>query len=346
LQKLEGLYGKMNQLLGLSIASFAITWLSVTLSKHYLQRYLLDIPNERSSHSQPTPRGGGLSFLVAFALTAAIAQFCGSSFISLEQSLLWLSLIPLALISAIDDWRGVSAAVRYGVQFAVSTFVVTQCGAFLFPGLSQLGLTGDILATLLTIIGMTALINFCNFMDGLDGLVAGVSAVQLGFLALWFDQPLLWLLVAALAGFLYWNWSPAKIFMGDVGSTFLGAAVALALLYPKSDLASAWSALAIVLPLVGDAIYTLSRRLLHGENIFQAHRTHLYQRLQQAGWSHAQVASTYIALTLLVASSITFWGLWGAGLSLMGAIAAILGGELYLKCGKQAPAVSCSAFKL
>jgi Fuc2NAc and GlcNAc transferase len=161
------------------------------------------------------------------------------------------------------------------------------------------------IASLLTIIGMTAFINFYNFMDGLDGLVAGVTAVQLGFLALWLNQPILWLLVAALLGFLYWNWSPAKIFMGDVGSTTLGAVVAIAFLSSNNTPASAWSAIAITLPLIGDAIYTLCRRLLRGENIFKAHRSHLYQRLQQSGWPHAQVATTYMGITFLIALSLS-----------------------------------------
>ncbi|MGV2391304.1 MAG UNVERIFIED_CONTAM: hypothetical protein LVR29_33775 [Microcystis novacekii LVE1205-3] len=99
-------------------------------------------------------------------------------------------------------------------------------------------------------------------MDGLDGLVAGCTAVQLGFLALYFQQPILWLLVAALVGFLLWNWSPAKIFMGDVGSTSLGAIVAMVLLNTQGNQGQAWSALTITFPLIGDAIYTLICRLL------------------------------------------------------------------------------------
>jgi UDP-N-acetylmuramyl pentapeptide phosphotransferase/UDP-N-acetylglucosamine-1-phosphate transferase len=212
---------------------------------------------------------------------------------------------------------------------------VAYCGAFPFPVLTQLGTTGEIIASLFTIIGMTALINFYNFMDGLDGLVAGVTAVQLGFLALWFNQPILWIFVAALLGFLYWNWSPAKIFMGDVGSTVLGAVVAIAFLSNNNSPAIAWSAITITLPLIGDAIYTLCRRLLQGENIFKAHRSHLYQRLQQSGWLHGQVALIYMGMTFLVAISLSIFGTlaaWGCGVGVLMAIAIA---ETHLQTGKQ-----------
>lgn len=327
----------MQHLSTLAPIGFLVALFSVAAIERYLQRHFLDLPNERSSHGQPIPRAGGLSFIIAFTLTLMLWGCLGGCQSDRIPIWLWLSLIPLVLVSLLDDWLGTSAGIRYGLQLGVSAIAVSQCGAFPFPGASQLGTTGAILAMFLTLIGMTAFINFYNFMDGLDGLVAGVSAVQLVFLALWFDEPSLLLLVCALLGFLYWNWSPAKIFMGDVGSTFLGATVAIAFLAPSANAARSWSALAITLPLVGDAIYTLSRRLGRGENIFQAHRTHLYQRLQQAGWSHARVALTYIALTLAIGISVNLWGGFGAGISLVGAIAAIVAGEWYLSARQQRP---------
>ncbi|NEO11019.1 MULTISPECIES: glycosyltransferase family 4 protein [unclassified Moorena] len=321
----------MHPLLTLCVISFSLSLLSVALIKQNLSQQLIDIPKERSSHSQPTPRGGGLGFIIAFAIAIIASQFLGLNLIDSGQNTLWFALIPLVIIGIIDDWRGVPASVRYLVQFSVATVVVASCGAFPFPGLAHLGIAGELIATLLTIIAMTALINFYNFMDGLDGLVGGVTAVQLGFFALWLNQPLLWLLVAALGGFLYWNWSPAKIFMGDVGSTFLGAVVAITLLSQNHNPASAWSALAFTLPLIGDAIYTLCRRLLRGENIFKAHRSNLYQRLEKSGWSHSQVAITYICITLLMAFSIDFLRTIGAWSSLASVIVAIACAETYLR---------------
>jgi UDP-N-acetylmuramyl pentapeptide phosphotransferase/UDP-N-acetylglucosamine-1-phosphate transferase len=148
-------------------------------------------------------------------------------------------------------------------------------------------------------------------------------------LAFYLQQPYLWLLAAALLGFLYWNWSPAKIFMGDSGSTFLGAMIAVSLL-PHKDPAIAWSGLAITLPLVADTIYTLIRRLRDQENIFQAHRSHLYQRLQQSGLTHATVASLYILTNLAI--GILLWTIPTIGglVSLLLVLGNIFIGEVYL----------------
>lgn len=321
----------------LTIASFLLSLLTVALIRQRFSQHLLDIPNDRSSHTQPTPRGGGLGFIVAFTVTGAIAVYIGvpnspqGGFIVPLQ--MGLVLIPLAILGAVDDRRGVPVSIRFLVHLLAAGAAITFFGFFPQPWLTSLGMLGVIVAITFTAIGMTALINFYNFMDGLDGLVAGVTAVQLGFLAFYLNQPIFWLLVTALLGFLWWNWSPAKIFMGDAGSTVLGASVAIALLNGSNnyDPARAWSALAITLPLVSDATYTLVRRLLRGENIFKAHRSHLYQRLHQAGWSHAQVAATYIGITVVSAANINFFGLYGAWMSLVGVIAALMLGESYLR---------------
>lgn len=308
------------------------------------RQQLLDIPNERSSHSQPTPRGGGLGFIVAFALTGAIAQLLPTVFPDLHfptlmvrgwtlplMGLLGVSLLPLAIVGFLDDRQSVPALWRYLVQLSAASLAVLTLGPFPQPWLIGWGWLGTGVAIALTLVGMTAIINFYNFMDGLDGLVGGVSAVQFSFLALYLHQPYLALLVAALLGFLWWNWSPAKIFMGDVGSTALGAMVAIALLQGSTEALQAWSAFGIALPLLLDAIYTLARRLLRQENIFQAHRTHIYQRLQRFGWSHAQVASLYMGLTLAVGCSIWLWNLTGLLLSLGALGACLAAGELYLQ---------------
>ncbi|MEC4813525.1 MAG: glycosyltransferase family 4 protein [Scytonema sp. PMC 1069.18] len=339
------MFNQMSPLFLLCFNTFPASLLTVALVKQTLQRQLIDIPNERSSHTQPTPRGGGLGFIIAFFIATIACQLLPNGSSNLTQPSLWLLTLPLIAIGILDDWRGVPAGIRYLVQLCVSTVVVLQCGAFPIPMLSSYGAIGDGLATLITIIGMTALINFYNFMDGLDGLVAGVTAVQLVFLALWFHQPMLWLLVAALLGFLYWNWSPAKIFMGDAGSTVLGAVVAIAFLQSHRDPNSTSTALAILLPLIADAIYTLFRRLLRGENIFKAHRTHLYQRLQQSGWSHAQVASSYIGFTLLNMNAISLFGANGAWSSVAMTLIAIVLTETYLYTRTLQNQTSCLYFE-
>ena len=336
----------MLQLLILSLLTFLLSLLTTGWVKQRFRQNLLDIPNDRSSHSQPTPRGGGLGFIIAFASFSILTPILSSYFpkifptnvlqITDLQLILkiWLILTPLAIIGIIDDQRNVPASIRYLVQLTAAAIALFCFGPFPQPWLTSFGLPGQIIAYTLSAIAITALINFYNFMDGLDGLVAGVTAVQLGFFALYLHQPLWWLLVAAILGFLWWNWSPAKIFMGDVGSTVLGGAVAISLLNTDNP-TQAWTAIAITLPLTADAIYTLIRRLMRRENIFKAHRSHLYQRLQQSGWTHAQVASTYIGCTVLIALSILLWGAFGAGVGLALVVVGIVGGEVYLGRGAE-----------
>jgi Fuc2NAc and GlcNAc transferase len=314
-----------------SIIAFLLSLIIVNLIRRYLKNQFIDIPNDRSSHKQPTPRGGGLGFIIAFAICLITNPDILTNSNSTIAYSIWLSLIPLIGISLLDDWKSLRAGIRYPVQLFVSTLIVLQTGPFPQPWLHALGSSGDVLAALLTIVGITAFINFYNFMDGLDGLVAGVSLIQISFCAIVMHQPILWVLVGALLGFLAWNWSPAKIFMGDAGSTVLGAVLAIALLQHPTTPPIAWTNLAITLPLIADAVYTLTRRTIRQENIFQAHRTHLYQRLHQAGWPHANVASLYIGATLLVGFSLSIFGTFGAWLSLMGSIMAILQVESYLQ---------------
>ena len=167
---------------------------------------------------------------------------------------------------------------------------------------------------LLILIATTAVINFINFTDGLDGLVAGCMVVLFAVAALT-GMPALWPLVGALLGFLLWNWSPAKVFMGDVGSTFLGAVFAGVVLQ-QASFTAALGLLLVATPLLADACICVLRRLLAGQRVFQAHRLHLFQRLHQAGWSHARVASSEIAATGVVAVALLVGGwLWVLGLA-------------------------------
>jgi UDP-N-acetylmuramyl pentapeptide phosphotransferase/UDP-N-acetylglucosamine-1-phosphate transferase len=165
---------------------------------------------------------------------------------------------------------------------------------------------------------IVAVINFTNFMDGLDGLVAGCMAVALAAAALQLAAPLpIWALVGSLLGFLIWNWSPAKVFMGDVGSTFLGALFA-GLVLQATTWPEALGLLLVATPLLGDAFLCVPRRLLAGQRVFDAHRLHLFQRLHQAGWPHARVSSVYIAGTAVLAVALLAGGWpWVVGLSVV-----------------------------
>lgn len=311
------------------ISSLALTGL---VRRYAIKKSLMDIPNDRSSHLQPTPRGGGLGFLLAFAIGLIFISFLPNLPVQADP-FLGLVLFPLAAIGFLDDRYNLPSIVRYIVQLGVAGLAVVHYGVFPQYWLTDFGTIGIIFAGLLTVIGFTALINFYNFMDGLDGIVTSVTVLQLSFIALYLNQPIWWLLIVALLGFLWWNWSPAKIFMGDVGSTVLGASIAIALIQVQ-DVTLAWSSLAITLPITADTIYTLMVRLTRRENIFQAHRTHIFQRLQQSGWSHPQVALTYSALTIAIAVSIFTWGAIGSIISLVMTILGIVVAELYLSRNK------------
>jgi UDP-N-acetylmuramyl pentapeptide phosphotransferase/UDP-N-acetylglucosamine-1-phosphate transferase len=293
-------------LIALCTMSFMLSWLGIWLLVRRFSEHLLDHPNLRSSHTAPKPRGGGIAFVGAFFLTALVA----ASVTPLESATLYQTigvLLPLWLVGWADDFRGVSARIRYLVQLISATLLVLWFGSL--PGIDPIltGLGDPWLGSILTVIAITALINFYNFMDGLDGIVGGTSLVQLAFFAWFLQQPVWWLLAAALLAFLWWNWPPAKIFMGDSGSTVLGGAVALALVQAP-DSKTMWLAGAVTAPLVGDAVLTLLRRLIKRENIFEAHKSHIYQRLNQAGWSHGRVATTYVVLTLLIAAAVVLAG--------------------------------------
>jgi UDP-N-acetylmuramyl pentapeptide phosphotransferase/UDP-N-acetylglucosamine-1-phosphate transferase len=249
-----------------------------------------------------------LAFVVVSAGSSLIAFLWAATPASvLPKSVLPLVALPLAIIGLLDDRLNLPASWRYGAQLLTAALILW---------LSPIALPWQLLP--LVIVAVTAMINFTNFMDGLDGLVAGCMAVALAAAALQLAAPWpIWALVGALLGFLIWNWSPAKVFMGDVGSTFLGAVFAgLALQAPSWP--EALGLLLVATPLLGDAFLCVPRRLLAGQRVFQAHRLHLFQRLHQAGWPHARVSSLYIVATAVLALAL----LWG-GLSWLITLAAI-----------------------
>jgi len=274
-----------------SIVIAAVTsWALLGALIPQLSQRLLDQPNARSSHRQPTPRGGGVAFVLVGTLGVAWLAS-------------WLPLIclPLGLVGFLDDRHNLPATLRYGVQ--VATVVVL----LLISPLQVLAI--GLLPLLLLLVAATAVINFTNFMDGLDGLVAACMAVVFAVAALT-GMPALWPLVGALLGFLLWNWSPAKVFMGDVGSTFLGA-VFVAVVLQQPSWPQALGMLLVATPLLADACLCVPRRLLAGQRVFQAHRLHLFQRLHQAGWSHARVAKIYSINTFGLAVALLAGGwLW------------------------------------
>ncbi|MCP9791147.1 glycosyltransferase family 4 protein [Vulcanococcus limneticus Candia 3F8] len=299
-----------------ALASGLLLWVLIP----QLRRRLLDQPNARSSHQRPTPRGGGLAFVLVAAGASGLALITSGQ-VDPAYSGLPLLALPLALVGFLDDRHNLPAGWRYGAQLATALLLilVSPLATALPVALSAavpLGWLLPLPALTLLLIAITAVINFTNFMDGLDGLVAGCLAVALAAAALQLSAPWpLWALVGALLGFLFWNWSPAKLFMGDVGSTFLGAVFAGVVLRAPSW-PEALGVLLVATPLLGDACLCVPRRLLAGQPVLQAHRLHLFQRLHQAGWPHARVSSLYISATALLALALLIGGWpWVVGLS-------------------------------
>ena len=273
----------------------ASSWLLLFVLIPQLHRRLLDQPNARSSHNLPTPRGGGIAFSAVASVSSGVALLTGQGLVAAGLPLI---AAPLAVVGLLDDRHNLPTSWRYGVQLLTAALILGFS-----PLVQRLGLpfaSGSLLLladVVLLAIAVTAVINFTNFMDGLDGLVAGCMAVSIAALAIVLDAPWpLWSLVGSLLGFLLWNWSPAKVFMGDVGSTFLGA-VFVGLVLQATSWSQALGCLLVATPLLADACLCVPRRLLAGQRVFQAHRLHLFQRLHQAGWSHARVSLTYIAAT-------------------------------------------------
>ena len=276
------------------ITAFALTLWAVGA---VLKRLILDLPNDRSSHTVPTPRGAGLGIVPALLLVWAL-------FADYRPWPLLIGALVLMAGSWIDDKRGLPPLTRLLLQaLMVGLFIASlplDSWAFAF------------------ILGFLLLwfVNLYNFMDGIDG-ITGIETASLGLgvaLVSWFSDGAQSLIVPSLAvvgaalGFLIWNWHPAKVFLGDCGSVPLGLLtggllVALAL-------AGQWQA-AIILPAyyLADASLTLGRRLLGGEKIWQAHRKHFYQRATRGGAGPAKVSLAVLAGNcVLIASALTAAG--------------------------------------
>ena len=302
-------------LLTLAVALAASWWGTGLVRRFALARSLLDIPNERSSHSIPTPRGGGVAIVVV-VLGGILAGTVGGWI----RETIALALVPsgaaVALVSWLDDRRGVPRSIRFLVHIAAAAWVVYCLG----PVEIGLGFLGPIV----TVLGIAWMANLFNFMDGIDGLAAG-EALTVGLAAMllcWRVEDLepTWLaalIVVAAAGFLPWNWSPARIFLGDVGSVFLGFILASlgVLTSQRGDIpAPGWLVLLGVFLL--DATITLLRRFARGERWFVAHRSHAYQRAVQAGFTHARLSGAVMAINGVLAL-LVWWAVarphWSAG---------------------------------
>ncbi len=282
------------------IILFILSLIFTYLIKNYaIKKSLVDIPNDRSSHTAATPHGGGIAI--------AVTWFAGISYLyyidDINSSLYYALLVGVVIsaISYLDDLYELSAKVRLVTQVLAGVL-----GLYLLGGLEKIDIVifsieNQIFTNVFAILMMIWFINLYNFLDGIDGY-AGSEAVFLaiaGFLL--FGGAHFLVLAVAVLGFLVWNWHKAKIFMGDVGSTLLGYNIAIfTIYYANQEPLNLWIWIILFGVFWFDATLTLFRRYRNSEKLSVAHKKHGYQRLHQSGWAHDKVVLFSILVNIIL----------------------------------------------
>ena len=330
-------------LIGIPVLAGLIAAASVPLLLPWLKRIALAKVNDRSSHKIPTPQGGGLAVLAAILAMAALLAFLGLKTLSLAEV---AALIGMAALGFIDDVHALPASRRIVAQ-ALFLLIPFLAMIQVPPGLLLISPVFakpvlKVLVIVLAFIGLLWIINLTNFMDGLDGIIVGSYAPGLlaaGYLLTFaHGDPFGFIALAAgggLLGFGVWNWNPARIFLGDAGSLLIGLVTAIAfwLLLLNHE----WVAAVLMwLYPFADATFTLARRLLRGEQVWQAHRQHAYQRGVDQGLSAKRVSGlsgVYALIACCVAIGVSGQG-FVVGLVAVGVVASLCGAMiLYFRGG-------------
>lgn len=266
---------------------------------------LMDHPSERGAHSVSTPRGGGVSFVIVF-LSILVWQ---------EHYYLALAGFLVALIGWIDDHQSIKPLIRLGIHFIAAVITLLSIDNLVrIPWLMEL-ISNPFLYGLVFVVGLVWFINLTNFMDGIDGLAASQALSYLlgsaGLLFIVFnDVQLAWLYVAfavSILGFLILNWPPAKIFMGDAGSGFLGLMVGALLLYSAGlHFNMLWAGLILYALFIVDSTITLLKRLIGRESIHLPHNSHVYQVLARRFQSHKRVTMTALIINFCILMPVAY----------------------------------------
>ncbi len=277
----------------------------------------LDVPNERSSHTRPTPRMGGLGIVASFVILLPLLWIMlfptyHNWVAAMKFGIALLGYVVIAAVGLIDDLRRIGAKSKYLGQLLAA--IIALWGGVIFM---RFDLPFGVMITfswmigaLLTVIWLTGFSNFFNFMDGIDGLAGGVGAIYsfaLAAICISTGHRLVGagslMMAAACLGFLAHNFPPAKIFMGDVGSLFIGYVLAAFAVWTTNSGERPAPFLAVLLvfgTFIYDATFTIIRRVRRREKLYEAHRSHLYQRLVIAGQSHRRVSLTYYGLSAIL----------------------------------------------
>jgi len=280
----------------LFILSFILTYF---IKNYYIKNSLLDEINERSSHTTPTPHGGGIAISTVWFIGLLYLYFINE----IESDLFYALMVGIiiSVVSFFDDIYELSAKLRMVVQSIVAILGIILLGGFETLNFDLFTITNPIITNIFAFLLIVWYINLYNFLDGINGY-AGSEAVFLsiaGFLL--FGGNHFIILAVAVLGFLYWNYRHAKIFMGDVGSTLLGYNIAIfTIYYANQESTNLWVWIILFSIFWFDATFTLIRRKLNKEKLNQAHKKHAYQRLTQSGWSHFKVTNYSIILNIVL----------------------------------------------
>lgn len=289
--------------IALTASSFLLTYLIIFIS---LKKKILDIPNERSSHTQPTPRGGGLAFIIVFYVSLILLW--RHHFIADVLFFALLGGIPVAGIGYCDDLFGIKNKWRALIQVVSAMWGLIWLQGVPIFNFGAIHFNEPVLFFVIALIVTVWFINLYNFMDGADGL-AGSEAIFVGcsvgmllFLSGFLGEALLcFVLTFSVLGFLILNWSPAKIFMGDVGSGFLGYIFAILMWSMNNNhqlSLPVWGILFSVF--FADASFTLIHRIWQRKHWWSAHREHVYQLMIRHGWTHQRLAFSVLLINGVV----------------------------------------------
>ncbi|MBF7066129.1 MraY family glycosyltransferase [Aliarcobacter butzleri] len=286
----------------LLLFSFLLTYF---IKNYMIKKSLVASVNERSSHTVPTPHGGGIAIAITWFIGLFYLYFIGQ----IENNLFYALLLGavISIVSFFDDIYELSPKLRLIIQAIVAIGGLYFLGGFEALSFGIFDIQNPIFTNIFAFFMIIWFINLYNFLDGINGY-AGSEAVFLslaGFIL--FGGNYFLVLDVAVLGFLYWNWNKAKIFMGDVGSTLLGYNVAIfTIYYANQEPTNFWIWIILFGVYWFDATLTLIRRKLNKERLSLAHKKHAYQRLTQAGWSHYKVTNYSIGLNILLFAIVFF----------------------------------------
>ena len=286
--------------------SFILTYF---IKNYAIKKSLVAQVNERSSHSVPTPHGGGIAIAVTWFVGLGYLYFTDA----IDERLFYALLVGIfiSVVSFFDDIFELSPKVRLVTQAIVAGLGIYFLGGLREIDLGLFSIDNQILTNVFAFFLIIWFINLYNFLDGINGY-AGSEALFLalaGFIL--FGGGHFLVLSVAVLGFLYWNFGNAKIFMGDVGSTLLGYTVAVfTIYYANVQSVNLWVWIILFGVFWFDATVTLIRRKLNDEKLSQAHKKHAYQRLTQAGWSHTKVVIYAMAVNMVLFGLVCFISNW------------------------------------